>query len=233
MKKFLAGCGCLTILLVVAVLAGGYWFIYRPVSDMISVGREAVAEFEAMGELDEEVENDEPFEEPKDGLLTEEQVTRFAAVQRAIVTSAEERGETVEEQYQAMHELGDYQQGERPRIRELAAAFRDLAELAHAVKRDQVDALNDQAFSVAEYQWVKTRFYEAYGVGIIAVNPGAIPDFDSVRQGFQNGDLDIDFDSIAGGVRELQAEAPAENVALITPYRTEIADWIPHASLGL
>ena len=55
-------------------------------------------------------------------------------------------------------------------LTDVVGAYRDLFGVIAEAKHAQVDALNAQAFSLDEYAWVKSRFYEAAGVTVTGID---------------------------------------------------------------
>jgi hypothetical protein len=83
-------------------------------------------------------------------------------------------------------------------------------------KEAQVDALNANGFSLGEYAWVRGQVIRAAGFSAYQVDLAALA---------ADGDDDL--------VRELEADVPAANVALVAPYAEELEQFLPLAAFGL
>lgn len=214
-KKILIGC---LALLVVGTIGGGlafYFWIYLP-------GRDYVASFAQLGqveELNERIVNQERFVSD-DELLEPGQVERFAAVQRAIRAGLGSRLQFLEQKYESVgRELES--EARQPSISDLLTFLREVSQLYLEVKRLQVEALNEQGFSLSEYQWVRSRFYNAAGVNFFSFS------LESLAEAVQKGE-----------VPELGEELGADPVAqrnrqLAEPYQEEVPEWLAFAWLGI
>lgn len=165
MKNFAIGCfGVLVVLTIAGV--GVVWFKF---GDDISAGLDAVqgaaelaTEFE---ELNDSVANRSSFEPPADSALAEETFNRFLAAQRRMRAQMEGRLEELQQKYETMEQEID-QRGGQASIGEMMGAYSDLTGLLIEAKRAQVDALNDQGFSLQEYNWVRGQVYRALGESV-------------------------------------------------------------------
>jgi hypothetical protein len=215
--------GCAVVLLL-AVIAGGvafYYFVWTPGRALIASGTEAYATFEELGRIEEGVEDRSPYTPPADRRLTGAQVDRLIAVQQSVRDDLGPRFEELEARYDS-RTGGDTD----PSIRQVLGFWRDLGGLATEAKRRQVEALNEQGFSLAEYEWVREQAYLALGMEALAVG------LDDVVTAARDGGL--------SGIEELsrrreQADqaVPPENRALVEPHREQLAEWAPLALLGL
>lgn len=80
MKGLVLGCLGGTVILIVGGVIGVYFFIWKPASNFIG----GVTQFAQLSELNERVQNRSSFEAPVSGELSEDQVSRFIAVQQDI-----------------------------------------------------------------------------------------------------------------------------------------------------
>ena len=240
MKKIALGCGLVVVLLALAGAVGMYYFVYKPARTFVS----SMSELGELAELDAKVTNTAAFAPPADGALNEAQVKRFAAVQESMHQRLGARASELQAKYQAMSETGS----ESRSIGEVVGAYKDLFGIIAEAKRAQVDALNAQQFSLAEYGWVKTRVYEAAGVELTGV------DFRELAGKVQNGDLAAlqgmasqTSDDISGAIASASSAAaetlatpdtpglgiPDANRTLVAPYKEAMKNWIVYGIFGL
>lgn len=233
MKKIAIGCGLAVLLLGIAGAAGVYYFVYKPARTFVS----SMSQIGEIAELDAKVTNTAAFTEPGDGALTEAQVTRFAAVQEQMHTRLGARTAELEAKYKALDQRTD-----TPGVAEAMGAWRDLLDIVAEAKRAQVDALNAQRFSLAEYGWVKSRFYEAAGVEITGI------DFREMAGKLQEGNMEalqqMTSDKRASdGTATTEAAAPVgdtpgvgipdANRRLVAPFKDKAQTWMAYAAFGL
>ena len=174
MGKFMVGCLVVVLVLLVAGGTTAYFFVIKP-------GMEFAGDVARMGEefqeLNDDIVNTGDFSPPRDATVSEAQFRRFLSTQRYMRDRLAERLQELDRKYEAMKdESGQEEMG----IKEMAQAYRDLGELILSAKRAQVEALNAQQFSLAEYTWVRNRVYRAIGqsVAVAAVGekgPGTVP----------------------------------------------------------
>jgi hypothetical protein len=215
--------GCAVVLLL-AVVAGGflfYQFVWKPGREMIASGTEAFGTFEELGRLEEGVEDRSPYSPPADGRLTAAQVERFIAVHRTVRGDLGPRWQEVEDRYEDTDGAGA-----EPSFTEMLGVWRDLGGIATDAKRRQVEALNEQGFSLAEYQWVREQAYLALGMEALAVGFGEV--MTAARDGGISG-----MEDLARRQEQADQAVPPENRALVEPHREELAEWAPLALLGM
>jgi len=215
MRKLLLG--CFGVLLLVAIVGGvlGYLYVVRPAKEYIA----ALRQLGSLGELEELVRNQEPFEPPASGELSADLVERFARVRQNTQAALGGEFARLEKRYAEL-EAAATASG-RLGLRDLADASRDLAGIVSKAKRAQVEALNDAGLSLAEYEWVERQVYEAAGMLVSSL------DFQAVQ------------DALAGGAdavelkRRAPGPVPERNRALVEPYLDKLEEWLPLAWLGL
>lgn len=218
--------GCAVVLLVVSVAAAFafYQFVWKPGRELIASGGEVVERVEEMSRLEDGVEDRSPYTPPADRRLSEGQVERFVAVHQAVRTDLGPRWEQIERRYSDVD--GNETGGGEPSFTDMLGFWRDLGGVATDAKRRQVEALNEQGFSLAEYEWVRGQVYAALGMGQLAVG------IDELVASMEEGGL-----SGLGDIQEQQQRmeeaVPAENRALVEPYREQLEEWAPLAMLGL
>lgn len=215
--------GCAVVLLL-AVVAGSflfYQFVWKPGREMIASGTEAFGTFEELARLEEDVEDRSSYSPSADGLLTAAQVERFLAVQRTVRDDLGPRWQEIEDRYEDAESPAA-----EPSFTEMLGVWRDLGGIATDAKRRQVEALNEQGFSLAEYQWVREQAYLALGLESLAIGMGEV--VTAARDGGIPGVEDL-----ARRQEEADQAVPPENRALVEPHREELAEWAPLALLGM
>ena len=177
MKNF--AIGCFAVLVVLAVAGGGIaWFkVIKPGMEFAG----GVAELgKQYSELNESIENRAGYTPPADGELGEDTFQRFLAAQRQMRTELEGRLEELQSKYEALEKEID-ERGGQAGIGDMIGAYSDLTDLLIDAKRAQVEAINDQDFSLQEYNWVRDQVYRAIGesvaVAAIAANRNASGEF--------------------------------------------------------
>lgn len=245
MKKLVLGCGLALLLVGIAGSVAFYYFVYKPARTFVS----SLSEFGQIAELDAKVTNTRAFAAPADDALTEAQVRRFVAVQESLQARLGTRAAELQAKYKAIDERGAEQVG----LSEAIGAYRDLLGIIGEAKKAQVEALNAHGFSLDEYAWVKSRFYEAAGVAATGI------DFREMAGKVQSGDIKALQEMIAnagaaatagleeggetagrsaGPTASVQTDTPGSglpdaNRALVAPYKDKAATWMVHAAFGL
>jgi hypothetical protein len=222
MKKILTGC---LIVIVIAMIGFGVaaFYAYRamkPVIDNASNYMEKAQIVERLGAL---VTNKTPFAPPENGELTAAQVERFVAVQTRVRSELGDKWEEIEKKSAAIRSRTDKNKNDWT-LAEFTQVFSEIANIWIEARRAQVDALNVQKFSESEYQWVRTRVYEAAGVHLAGnMDLSMIESLarDKVGQtGMELPPMDL-------------PKTPAKNIELVKPHAAKIKEWVPMAALGL
>lgn len=221
MKKLLVG--CLIILVILAVGLGVATFVlYRAASPAIENARAYLSGLSELGEIDRKLTNQSPYEPPATGELTAAQVERFARVQDSMRQALGRRMDEIDAKYKNL----STDSGRQPSFGELMGALRDLADVVVQAKRFQVEALNQENFSLDEYTWVRGRVYQAAGVEAV----GNL-DLERVAAAVRDG---TGIDSVdAPSLPEVNVNVPEANRAIVKPYLPRMDDWIPLAFFGL
>lgn len=199
MQKVLIG--CLGLLFVVAIAGGSvaYFKFIKPGWEFASGIAELGTEFK---ELNESVEQpSSSFSAPSDGALDESTFQRFLETQRQMRGQLEGRLTELQEKYKQLDEEIE-ERGGQASISDMMGGYADLTNLLIDAKRAQVNALNAQNFSLAEYNWARERIYRAIGesvaVAAIAENPAATGRF--------------------------QQTVPQETIDMVEPHRQELME---------
>lgn len=237
MKKLVIGCALVLVLVGIAGSVAFYYFVYKPARSFVA----SVSDLGQLAELDAKVTNTQAFAPPSADTLTEAQVRRFVAVQESLHARMGTRASELQAKYKAIETRGTEGVG----MAEAVGAYRDLFGIIAEAKKAQVEALNTQGFSVDEYTWVKSRFYEAAGVTVTGI------DFREMADKVKSGDLKALQDVVtdAGAAATGRAEKgpasgrletdtagagiPEANKALVAPYKDKAATWLIYGAFGL
>ncbi len=221
MKKLLVGCLVIVILGAVALGVGAY-FLYRAASPVVQSARDYLERFGQLGELEKQIRNTATYRAPANGGLSKEQVERFVRVQQQVRTSLGQRMDEIEAKYK--HLKVNAETKTEPSFAEVFSALGDLANVVVDARRLQVNALNQENFSSAEYTWVRSRVYQAAGVEMASVI-----DFQQIAEAARRG---TGIESL--GVPEAPSiDVPAKNRELVKPYMDRMDQWLPLAFFGL
>jgi hypothetical protein len=213
MKKVAIGCLVALVLGAVLVGIGGYW-AYNKTKGMVA----SFSQLQEIPKIEAQVQNKASFTAPGNGELTEDQVTRFIAVQKAIRDQLGARVQELDAKYDALSK----KHGSDASIGEGLGALKDLGSLIVEAKKVQVEALNAQHFSLAEYEWARGAAYQAAGVPL-SVN------FQQIIKDAQAGQLPTG-DSVTEAVT---GDVPEKNKALIAPHAEALRQSAGLAFFGL
>ncbi|MEI6667475.1 MAG: hypothetical protein WCP29_04900 [Acidobacteriota bacterium] len=212
MKKF--AIGCLIVVVLLAVVGGGaaYWLYGK--------AKSYVGQFQALTDLDKKVTNVGAFTAPANDELTQDMVQRFVAVQESMQTTL---GARVADMKSKQDTLLKSQEGDQrqPSAAEAIGVVTDLMKLIMEGKTAKVDALNQQRFSLAEYQWVRNHVYQAAGVEIVELSLPTSPGAPKAGGG------------ITRVLGDSGAAVPARNRELVAPLVPKLKEWAPLAFFGL
>lgn len=212
MKKLAIGCGAVLLVLAVGAGIAGYY--------IVSKAKSYLSQFEAIVALEQNVANKAPFTPPADGELTEDMMKRFAAVQEAMQARL---GARFREIVAMQDEFLRRQEAERRKstpaedVKNVTAMMGFIVQAMGA----WVDALNQERFSVDEYQWVRGRVYAAAGLHAMELTLRKPPD--AAKQG----------GSITRPIPGSGDPVPERNKQLVAPYLSKMKDWAVLAFFGL
>ena len=222
MKKF--AIGCLVVLVLVGVAgAFGAFYVYHVVRSKVTT---AMAKFEAFSkapEIERQVRNTSPYAGPESGALTPAQVERFVAVQTAVRTHMGARFNEMEQRYKTLFDKNK-KEATAADVPDLIAAYGDLAQIWLTAKKAQVDALNAQGFSLAEYRWVRDHSYRAVGIPLTSV------DVTEIIAKASRGEAVEQARSMEGS---LGPTGPPENQKAIERFKKQLEDNAALAIFGL
>jgi hypothetical protein len=222
-KKILIGCLVIAVL-GMAVLAVGGYFVYRAASPIVQNARNYLDQFKQLGELERNVQNQSPYTAPGNGELTAEQMERFARVQQHVRGTLGQRFEAIEAKYKQLKFNNESGAERQASFRDVMSALGDLAGVVVDARRIQIDALNQERFSPAEYDWVRARVYEAAGVEATSTI-----DLHKIAEAARRG-TGIDFDDPP---KLPTAKIPPKNRELVKPYLKDMDQWLPLLFFGL
>lgn len=212
MKKVAIGCLVVLVLGAVFVGIGGYW-AYNKTKGMVA----SFSQLQEIPKIEAQVQNKAAFTAPGNGELTEDQVTRFIAVQKAIRDRLGARVKELDAKYDALNKnRGGASIGEG------LGALKDLGSLIVEAKKVQVEALNAQNFSLSEYEWARNAAYLAAGVPLTM-------NFQQIVKNAQAGKVPSQ-ESMAEAVA---GDAPEKNKALIAPHAEALRQSAGLAFFGL
>lgn len=218
MKKVLLGCGILVGVLGIGGLVGAYFLLWKPAKSMVS----EFAKLREIPNLNRQVQKTAAFTPPADNALTNESVDRFMRTQNAMITQLGARANELATKYKLI-EKG--RQNYTPTWSELVGAYKDFAGLILEAKRAQVDALNQNGFSLAEYEWTRQRIYEAAGVPIDM-------DLAKLIRDVSEGKLPSG-DQPSSSTATTPATVPENNRTLVAPHAKILVDRAALVAFGL
>ena len=215
MKKLVIGCG--VILLVLGVGASIVFYVAA------SKARSYLSEsgvLESIDTLGKGVNNTAPFTPPANGQLTDDMIKRFVLVHGAIVAKL---GNRFKEIAAMQSEMMRREQAEQ-RKSTAAEDVKNVSAMMGFVLQAQgawVDALNQQRFSMDEYQWVRERVYSAAGLNLLELGSRNL--LDMIKQG------NVVTRPIAGS----SDPASSHDKELVAPYIPKLKESAALAFFGL
>src|SRR5690606_39503978 len=201
--------GCLAVVVLVVGVGGAlaYRYVGRPALATMNAARELAR----IPQIENRVQNRASFSPPTDGVLTQDQVDRYLRAANGIRTDLEVMGADLGARFEALEERNDARA-----VRDLAIAYAELVRLIVRAKEVQVEALNDERFSLGEYAWVRTQVLSAAGLATYQVDLARV--------------ADASRDQV---VREVSTSVPQENVALVQSLGLDLEAFIPLSAFGL
>ncbi len=225
MKKLLAGCLIVVVLLMVVAGVGAYflWRAAKPVYDGARQMVDGVSELAEAVEVESRLANTASYEGPASGELTPDQLERFLRVQAHVRRTLGQRAEAFKEKYKELGTTRPDGTEVPPSLSQLIAGLGEMSQVYVDARRAQVDALNAEKFSRDEFSWVRLRVYQAAGIEAARYDPR---------------ELERMIKTMATGAQVTVPEvtlpdAPARNRELVKPYASQIMEWLAMASFGL
>jgi hypothetical protein len=220
-KKLLVGCLIVLALGVIVAIAGGY-FLYRAASPVLQNAKSYLQGMSELSELDDQITNQSAHIPPANRELSQAQVERFVRVQDSVRAALGQRFTEIEAKYQHLKANADDRKP--PSISDALSALTDLGNLFVQARRYQIDALNKEGFSQAEYSWVRDQVFQAAGMEVTS----AI-DLKQLETAVRDNT----------GLQDLKApelptlDVPEKNRELVKPYLNKADQWIPLVFFGL
>lgn len=225
MKKLVVGCLLVAVLLTVLAAVAVYyvWDYVSPVVRTVTDVTEGVTRLGSVAEIEAGLKNVAPYTGPESGELTPAQVDRFLRVQRQVRLALGERGEAFAAKYREMTATKPDGTPTVPSLPQLLAGVRDLSSVYLDASRAQVQAMNAEEFSRAEFSWVRARVYQAAGLDAVRYDAR---EFEDVLEAVARG-AKVEAPTVR------LPDAPARNRALVQPHADEVTAWLPMAVFGL
>jgi hypothetical protein len=221
-KKILTGCLIVAVIAMIGLGVAGY-YAYRAMKPVIDNASNYMETAQEVARLGENITNKTPFEPPKNGELTGAQVERFLAVQTRVRSELGDKWGEIEKKSAEIKAKADRNRPDWT-LSEFTSVFSDIANIYLDGRRSQVNALNIQKFSDAEYHWVRARVYEAAGVSLAGnIDLSDIENLareNAGKSGVELPKMDL-------------PDVPEKNIALVKPHAAKVKEWIPMAALGL
>jgi len=209
--------GCLVVVAVLAIggAVGAYFFVWRPAKVYVA----EFAKLKEIPQLNQQVKKTAAFNAPADNVLAASGVERFLRTQQAIQSKLGTRLDELAAKYRTLSPTPGSER--RPSLTELTSALKDLAGLIVEAKRMQVDSLNQNDFSLAEYEWTRQRIYEASGLPVDMTVANALR---SIAEGKS---------AEATPATAASAVVPEKNRELVAPHVRELGERAALAAFGL
>ena len=214
MKKVLIGCAGVAVVLMIAVGIGGY-FVFNAARGYIEGFVELA---ERVPELNAQVVDQSAYAAPADAGLSADQIERYMGVQQTMTEALGARYRTMEAQYAEWDEMR--KGGREPGLREIMQAWQDMLALIIDAKQAQVQGLNEQDFSLAEYHWVREQVLLSLGHGFIQWNVDEL-----VQNPGEVGET--------APARLPPPEVLEENRALLQAHEETMEQWLALSFFGL
>lgn len=222
MKKILAGCLIVAVIAMIGLGVAGF-YAYRAMRPVLDNATNYLDKAREVARLGDEIKIKTPYEPPKNGELTASQVERFIAVQTRVRSDLGGRWAEIEKKSADIKAKASANRKDWT-LSEFTTVFSEIGSIWVEARKSQVNAINVQRFSEAEYQWVRTRVYEAAGVELVGgMDLSKIEDLareNAARQGVEIKPMDL-------------PEVPQKNIELVKPHIAKIKEWLPMAGLGL
>jgi hypothetical protein len=225
MKKLLAGCLIVVVLMVVVAGVGAYflWRAAKPVYDSARQMADNVSHLSDVVALEDKLANTAIYSGPESGELTPSQLERFLRVQAHVRRTLGERAEAFREKYKELGTTRPDGTEVPPTLPQLIAGLSDMSQIYLDARRAQVDALNTEKFSRAEFSWVRLRVYQAAGIEAARYDPRELEQLvKSMASGAQVRVPEVEL-----------PDAPAKNRELVKPHTAQLMEWLAMASFGL
>lgn len=154
MKKVLGGCLIVGLLLLAVGGGATWWFVLRPAWNAGSSFINAATQVAELGKMDGQVRKRGDFSPPADGRISDRDLARFIAVQQVIRDGVGTDLGAIEARYKqiAADAKAD---GKTLGPTDILNAYGEIFGLVRSAKQAQIEGLNQQGFSLAEYRWMR------------------------------------------------------------------------------
>ena len=213
MKKFALGCLGVLVLLAIAGGVAGY-YAYNKAKSYVS----SFAQLAEVPKIEAQVKNKAAFTAPENGVLTEASVTRFVAVQKTLKDRLGARVKSLDAKYETLNRSN----GGNTSFSDGLSALKDLGSLILDAKKLQVEALDQQGFTLAEYDWTRKTVYQAAGIPLGA-------DFEQIIRQAQAGTAPTQ----GSKTEAVVGDVPEVNKTLVAPYAESLKENVGLAFFGL
>ena len=214
MKKIILGCLGVLVLATIGAGIAGYLFVYKPAKSYVA----SFTQLQEFPKLNAEIRNKTTFTPPDSGELTADLVARYVKAQAAIEGRLGPRLKELDAKYKALEKANHG----KPGLTDGLTAIKDLGTLLMDAKRAQITALNDERFSLEEYQWVREQVYAAAGLPLSG-------NFEQLIEKATSGG-DMSEDSMA---EAFTGEIPEINKQLVAPHVEKLREAAALAFFGM
>lgn len=158
--------GTVALLLVI----GGTFFyvrVYKPITaPLMAMSTARILE-------ERRLTNHDPFTAPASGELSADQVRRFVSVEEAVETQVAAGAAALTAQEAALERADADGQ---LTVRTTFSAFGEIKPILMDAKMTQIDAMNREHFSKAEFEWVRNQLYRGAGLRLAWIDVSQILD---------------------------------------------------------
>lgn len=201
--------GCLAVVLL--VVGGGGVLAYRIVGRPALATMRAARDVARIPQIESRLRDQSGYTPPTNGVLTRDQVERYLRAADSVKSDLLGLGEELVARLESLEGRRDLMA-----VRDVAIAYADIVHLVVTAKEVQVEALNTEGFSLAEYAWVRTQVLAAAGLAPYEV------DLARLSEG-----------EVAPETAAVSSAVPEENVALVKSLSVDYEEYLPLAAFGL
>jgi hypothetical protein len=171
MKKGLLGCLLVGVVFIAVGVGLAWWFILRPIVGAGTTAVEGARDWARSADAEAAIVNKASYVAPADGRLTPEQVNRFVSILGNVQLRLGADFETLRTQYERM-QAEQRAAGHDPGLGDALGAYKGLGELVARAREAQVEGLNREHMSLAEFRWIRDQAYAA--LPFLDMDPDAI-----------------------------------------------------------